>query len=579
MAESTWFGDSELDDRFPAWTRGNAADVFPDPFSPLGQDLVLNQGLSTALRDAYIDIGALDYHEFVNPYRPELFKVFAGYPYNPLSLTRIFGARMPGGSPEMIDQAFFDERAEVPPYEYAEWHDSDAHEAKLGETVGWALTTEALPELDADKELAARLRHERPDLSSLTDSALHARARAMVPYIQQIFENAMRVSTMSAVGTGALGAISEALGDATMAIRLLAGIEVDSAAPSHAMWDLGRVAAASPVISAAFEAGPDEVIARLEADGGDEARAFLGQFEQFLLDHGSRGQNEYDPRAPSWECKPRIALAAIDLMRRSDDGQAPAARAAESVAERDRLAAQIREQVAGDAETAGTFEAAMRSAGLFLAGRERAKTNVVRAINELRMAMYEYGSRLVERGLIDEVEQVFMVTDAELDQLRAEPEPFRSLIAERWATYQSLFEREPLFVVNGRVPAIDEHPRRDAKDVSTAGVGDVLAGSAGSGGSASGRARIVADASDPLGLEPGDVLIAPQTDPSWVPLMVSASAVVVNVGAAGSHAMIVSRELGIPCVVSVADGTELIPDGATVTVDGTTGTVTIDALP
>ena len=56
-------------------------------------------------------------------------------------------------------------------------------------------------------------------------------------------------------------------------------------------------------------------------------------------------------------------------------------------------------------------------------------------------------------------------------------------------------------------------------------------------------------------------------------------AVVVNVGAMGSHAMIVSRELGIPCVVSVADGTDIIPDGAIVTVDGNAGTVSIDAVP
>ncbi|MCB0983263.1 MAG: hypothetical protein KDB06_01285, partial [Ilumatobacter sp.] len=48
-----------------------------------------------------------------------------------------------------------------------------------------------------------------------------------------------------------------------------------------------------------------------------------------------------------------------------------------------------------------------------------------------------------------------------------------------------------------------------------------------------------------------------------------------NVGAMGSHAMIVSRELGIPCVASVADATHLIPDGAMVTVDGATGTVTV----
>ena len=61
--------------------------------------------------------------------------------------------------------------------------------------------------------------------------------------------------------------------------------------------------------------------------------------------------------------------------------------------------------------------------------------------------------------------------------------------------------------------------------------------------------------------------------------MVSAAAVVVNVGAAGSHAMIVSRELGIPCVVSVEDASDTIPDGAWITVDGNGGTVTIDALP
>ena len=50
---------------------------------------------------------------------------------------------------------------------------------------------------------------------------------------------------------------------------------------------------------------------------------------------------------------------------------------------------------------------------------------------------------------------------------------------------------------------------------------------------------------------------------------------VVDVGAQLSHAVIVSRELGIPCVVSVTGGTRLIPDGAQVTVDGTAGTVTV----
>jgi pyruvate,water dikinase len=576
--DNSWFGDSTLGERFPAWTRGNAADVFPEPFSPLGQSTVMRKGMCTGLRDAYIWIGALDYDEYENPELPDLFKVFGGYPYNPLTMTRVLGARMPGVTPELIDKAFFDERAEVPPYEEQPWHVSPRHEARLGESMAWAMSVESLPDLDADRELARSLRAQRPNLSKLTDSALHARARSMVPYIQQTFENAMRVSTLSSIGPGALGAICEALGDPTMAVRLLAGIEVDSAAPSYAMWELGRAARASGPVSAAFDAGADQVLGVLEAEAGPDERRFLEQFDQFLRDYGSRGQNEYDPRAPSWEVEPRIALAAIDLMRKSDDSQAPILRRKASVAERDRVAAEIREKLAGDPDTAGTFEAALRSAQLFLAGRERAKTNCVMVINELRMAFYEYGRRLVERGLIEDVEQVFMVTDSELDQLRADPEAFRGVIADRWAQYKRLFDHEPVFVVNGRVPGLDEMTHRHSKQVATAAAGDVLRGAAGSGGVATGRARVVRDAGDPVGLEPGDVLIAPQTDPSWVPLFVPAAAVVVNVGAMGSHAMIVSRELGIPCVVSVADATDMIPDGAIVTVDGNAGTVSVDAV-
>lgn len=85
--------------------------------------------------------------------------------------------------------------------------------------------------------------------------------------------------------------------------------------------------------------------------------------------------------------------------------------------------------------------------------------------------------------------------------------------------------------------------------------------------------------SDPSALEPGDVLIAPMTDPAWTPLFVPAAAVVVTVGAPLSHAIIVSRELGIPCVVSVNEATNRIPDSALVEVNGDTGTVTVIELP
>jgi rifampicin phosphotransferase len=94
-----------------------------------------------------------------------------------------------------------------------------------------------------------------------------------------------------------------------------------------------------------------------------------------------------------------------------------------------------------------------------------------------------------------------------------------------------------------------------------------------------GRARVILDSNDPTDLDPGDILVAPITDPSWTPLFVPAAGVVVDVGAPLSHAIIVSRELGIPCVISATDATRRIPNGALIRVDGNTGAVTILEMP
>ena len=75
--------------------------------------------------------------------------------------------------------------------------------------------------------------------------------------------------------------------------------------------------------------------------------------------------------------------------------------------------------------------------------------------------------------------------------------------------------------------------------------------------------------------EPGEILVAPQTDPSWTPLFTLAAAVVVDVGSMSSHAMIVSRELGIPCAAGVTGASRRITTGSLVEVDGSSGTVTL----
>jgi pyruvate,water dikinase len=81
-----------------------------------------------------------------------------------------------------------------------------------------------------------------------------------------------------------------------------------------------------------------------------------------------------------------------------------------------------------------------------------------------------------------------------------------------------------------------------------------------------GRARCLRDPRDLARLVPGEVLVAPMTDPDWEPVMKQAAAIVTDRGGRTCHAAIVSRELGVPCVVGTERGTQLIAEGETVTV-------------
>jgi pyruvate,water dikinase len=163
--------------------------------------------------------------------------------------------------------------------------------------------------------------------------------------------------------------------------------------------------------------------------------------------------------------------------------------------------------------------------------------------------------------------------------LFTEPLSLTEAVRARRAEYRKLEELEPPFVFVGHAEGPDSWPRRDAVSVDRLSDGDTLAGLPGCPGIAEGTARVILDSNDPSALQPGDVLIAPITDPSWTPLFVPAAAVVVDVGAVLSHAIIVSRELGIPCVVSATGATRNIPNGARVRVDGNTGVVTVLSVP
>ncbi len=233
----------------------------------------------------------------------------------------------------------------------------------------------------------------------------------------------------------------------------------------------------------------------------------------------------------------------------------------------------------GDPETQAQFQAALHSATVFMPGRERTKTNNIKLVQEMRVAYNEFGRRRVADGSFRKVNDFGLLTRAELRESVDDPGKYTSVLAEREALLGEVEALQEPFLFHGGRPDMSTYPRRDAVEITVVEVGEVVHGVPGCPGVVRGIARVVLDSHDPSGLDPGDILVAPITDPSWTPLFVPAGGVVVDVGAPLSHAIIVSRELGIPCVVSATDATKRIPDGALIEVDGDTGVVNIIELP
>jgi len=574
-----WIVSSKPSERYPLWTRANVGEVFPDPVAPLTFSVFMREHVEQAWRDAMERMGAFSQDEFA-PDNMETLGVFGGYCYLNASVTRILGERAPGLSAQMMDDLFYGAQPGIPPYEPAPGDQNEERTAAIGAVFQWALTTDRL-DIPAESEtLVDSIRAARPNLDAMSNQELWEYSKNLyITYLERFFSEHIFITFLATLPVGVLGQICAAVGRAGEEIKLISGVgDVASAAPSMAMWKLGRMVAADPALAAEFDKGVEGLLGRLQ-NAGPAGEAFLGAFRQFIKDFGSRGPNEWEAMYNTWETRPELALAAIDRMRLAPADADPAIRNRQMAADRERITGEISAMLAGDPETQGTFLAAARAATLFQAGRERTKTNNVKLIQEARMAMHLLGKRLVDQGLADHVNDFGLVLASEMDDWLKDPRPLRAELARRRALMEAYANLQEPFVFWGTIPDPSTWPARGATEVEAVKAGDVLQGFPGCPGSVTGVARVVLDPIDPTALEPGDILVAPITDPSWTPLFVSAGGVIVDVGAAQSHAMIVSRELGIPCVPSVTGATRRIPDGATVTVNGDAGTVTIVALP
>ncbi len=574
-----WIIGSEPSKRYPLWTRANVGEVFPDPVAPLSFSLMMRQEVEYAWRDALVRVGAFTHDEFAND-AMETLGVFGGYAYLNASLTRILGERSPGMTAQDMDNLFFGAQPGIPPYVADDGDHNEERTANIGATFQWVMSTSKIDFALTSATRMNEIHRQRPNFDTMTNTELWAYAEdLMLSKFRQLFMEHIYVTLLSPVPVGALTQICDAVGRPADTMKIISGVgDVESAAPAMAMWHLGRRVAAEPALMAAFDAGLEGLLKRLH-EAGPVANAFLAEFDKFLDEYGCRGPNEWEMSNHTWETRPILALAAIDRMRLSDEKAAPEQNHAAIATERSRIIEEIAALLPNDPESRGTFLAAANASALFNAGRERTKTNCIKLVHEVRVAMHTIGQRVVADGHCDESGDFGLLLDTEIEDWIVDPVPFKGTMAHRRALFAKYAALQEPFVFYGIQPDVTTWTARADVQVDKVAVGDVLPGFPGCPGTVTGTARGIMNPIDPTALGPGEILIAPITDPSWTPLFVSAGGVIVDVGATQSHAMIVSRELGIPCVPSVTNATRRIPDGTTVEINGDTGKVTILALP
>ena len=572
-----WFCDWKPSERWPHYTRANAGEVLAPPASPLGQTFTWDNGTIIGWRDGYIRQGYFTENEMSED-RPEVGGFFGGFFYINLSNVRMQGVRNPTVTIKDLDLAFFGDHPDVPDYEE---HPDDVNEDLTDGILahmGWVMSTTEWPEVDLAKERTIALRTDRPDLKSMQMADIVEHARSLQPWLVETYNTHCVAASSSGIAPGILGAVGEAIGDMTVPMKCITGLgDVDSAAPSYYLWDLSRTVVQSELLTSAFDEGISDLLERLEASDSSDAEDFLSSWNEFVFNYGSRGPNEYEIIADSWETNPTIALALLDRIRLQSDEENPSERHAKMAQSRVDTVEEVRGKLAelGNEELSGQFEAAL-IAGNVMIFQERSKANFIRVINEIRVAFEELGTQAVNLGHLSNHKHIFMLTDDELETYVSDPAAMRLKLEDRFAMYEELKELEPpFFIKDGIVPALSTYKKLGSEQVESAVAGDILVGVAGSPGTVTGTAKVILDPTDPFALEPGDILVAPLTDPSWTPLFMTAGAVVVDVGGQRSHAVIVSRELGLPCVISVTDGTKKIPNGSQIEVNGSTGEVTI----
>jgi phosphohistidine swiveling domain-containing protein len=359
--------------------------------------------------------------------------------------------------------------------------------------------------------------------------------------------------------------------DGILVNRLLAGIEgMDSAIAGLELFHLAEKAKLSPEIEHTLSEGREWHRIRTTIESLQGGEDFITQWDLFMREHGHHTRGELELYNPRWADTPEYILRLIQGYLKAPPSLNPITAQRKAERERKRLEKKCRGKLNNPLKQL-LFNFTLHQAQMGSVARENIKSRAVRFWTFMRSTIMELGERLSLRGIIDDSDDIFFLRMRELSTILKNEKKLnvKEIVIERRKEYKKNLSLTPPKVVVGKFDTDNFIPDEVVEKAT------VLKGLAVSPGTATGPARVILRSSTSESVLPGEILVAPFTDPGWTPYFITASGIVMDMGGILSHGSIIAREYGIPTVVNVGSATKIITTGQIIHVDGTKGIVKI----
>lgn len=529
------------------WTRGNTCEVMPEPLQAMDWNFS-RRGCNDLLEQGWKLMGY--------PLLPGVQRagLFDGRLYLEASVMQWEGWDAIGLEPERFNALMGGHQPAIatPPQTWRE------RLVKLVRTLRYLHHAPAMGRRgDAEVERAHAIARE------LRDASLPERNEDVAAMLLRLFRPARESAGMfflQGSGGGSLSMLLETLekifpGEgAAIAAALLAGGEASVTARQG--YELLELARQSSLLGSSGDPRKDP--------------GFAAAFADFIDRYGHRGHYETYVRSPRWHEQPEQLLAQLPALGGVD---AEAMRARQSAAT-EAAWRRIRSEAPWWARLVlrGQVKAATRDSNR----REAARSAIIALLSAARRLWLLIGERMVGEGALDRADDIFHFMPSEL-QRYAQGDLSRAGLRARLVDRKALFEgwkaatpREWLtLAASGEAMGVAVESPSPKKPP----VAGVFRGVATGTGVVRGRVRRLRHPAEGHALQPGEILLAPSTDPGWTPLFLKAGGLVVETGGYMSHGAIVAREFALPAVVNLPGILEALADGDWVEVDGLKGEV------